>query len=199
MFSDYLLLALIGFAAQLVDGAIGMAFGLISTSAILAMGMAPAQASALVHTAEIFTTAGSAASHIYHRNVDWRLVLRLGVSGVVGAVLGAWVLSNIDGKTIRPFISVYLLAVGVLVLMKATRPIPRSDAPVSAAAATTFFVALGSVPLFDLAALVFGGVFAAPLGGWIVKHIRPRVLMCVVGLLVIALSGWQLARTFALV
>src|SRR5687767_1756521 len=103
---DYLLLAAIGFVAQMVDGSLGMAFGLISTSAMLTMGMAPAQASAIVHTAEIFTTAGSAASHIYHRNVDWRLVLRLGLTGALGAALGAWVLSNIDGKTIRPFIAV---------------------------------------------------------------------------------------------
>src|SRR5437870_5821315 len=76
--TDYIVLGLIGFAAQLVDGALGMAFGVISTSAMLSFGMPPAQASAIVHTAEIFTTAGSAASHIWHRNVDWRLVLRLG-------------------------------------------------------------------------------------------------------------------------
>ncbi|HWP15287.1 MAG TPA: sulfite exporter TauE/SafE family protein, partial [Xanthobacteraceae bacterium] len=97
MLTDLVLLGLIGFAAQLVDGALGMAFGIISTSAMLSMGMPPAQASAIVHTAEIFTTAGSAASHIWHRNVDWRLVLRLGVAGVLGAVLGAWILSNLDG------------------------------------------------------------------------------------------------------
>ena len=72
--TDYVLIGLIGFAAQLVDGALGMAFGVISTTAMLSIGMAPAQASAIVHTAEIFTTGASAGSHIYHRNVDWRLV-----------------------------------------------------------------------------------------------------------------------------
>src|ERR1051325_5798104 len=91
--TDLVLLGLIGFAAQLVDGALGMAFGVISTSAMLSMGVPPAQASAIVHTAEIFTTAGSAASHIWHRNVDWRFVLRLGVAGALGAVLGAWILA----------------------------------------------------------------------------------------------------------
>ena len=88
----------IGFAAQVIDGALGMAFGVVSTSAMLALGMPPAQASAVVHTAEIFTTGASAASHIYHRNVDWRLVTRLGIAGVAGAVLGAWVLSNVDAR-----------------------------------------------------------------------------------------------------
>ena len=126
---DYLLLGAIGFFAQLVDGALGMAFGVISTTAMLSMGMPPAQASAIVHTAEIFTTAGSAGSHIWHRNVDWRLVARLGVAGVLGAVLGAWVLSNVDAGAVRPFISAYLLAVGGFILFKAWRGIPARDAP----------------------------------------------------------------------
>src|SRR3954467_11346952 len=90
---DYVLLGLIGFAAQLIDGALGMAFGVISTTTMLSLGMPPAQASALVHTAEIFTTAGSAASHIWHRNVDWRLVLRLWGRRAAPGGVGAWVLS----------------------------------------------------------------------------------------------------------
>src|ERR1044071_4715850 len=102
MTTDFLLLLGIGFFAQIIDGALGMAFGIISNSAMLAIGMPPAHASALVHTAELFTTGASAASHIYHRNVDWRLVWRLGIAGVLGAVLGAWVLSNIDAAVLRP-------------------------------------------------------------------------------------------------
>src|SRR5580765_3149867 len=94
--TEFLLLIAIGFFAQTVDGVLGMAFGVISTSAMLAIGLPPAQASALVHTAEIFTTGASAASHVYHRNVDWRFVWRLGVAGVLGAILGAWILSNVD-------------------------------------------------------------------------------------------------------
>jgi uncharacterized membrane protein YfcA len=126
---DYVLIGLIGFVAQLVDGALGMAFGVITTTAMLSMGLPPAQASALVHTAEIFTTAGSAASHIWHRNVDWRLVSRLGVAGVLGAVLGAWILSNLDAGVVRPFISAYLLVVGGFILFKAWRGVPARDAP----------------------------------------------------------------------
>ena len=133
MLSDYLLLGAIGFVAQLIDGALGMAFGVISTSAMLTMGVPVAQASAMVHTAEIFTTAASAVSHISHRNVDWKLVTRLGAGGVVGAVLGAWVLSNIDWKHIQPIVACYLMLLGIFILLKAVRKIPQRDAPVSLA------------------------------------------------------------------
>src|SRR5262245_39813729 len=129
MTTDHLLLGAIGFLAQLVDGALGMAFGVLSNAALLTMGIPPAQASAIVHTAEVFTTAGSAASHIYHRNVDWRLVLRVGVAGVAGAVLGAWVLSNVDARVGRPFIAAYLLIMGVVILMRAKRHVPPRDTP----------------------------------------------------------------------
>ena len=246
MLGEYLLLGAIGFAAQLVDGALGMAFGVLSNAALLTMGILPAQASAIVHTAEVFTTAGSAASHVYHRNVDWRLVLRLGVPGVLGAIAGAWVLSNVDSRVGRPFIAAYLMVVGVLILWRASRQIRLRDAPfvwapplgliggfldasggggwgpvvtstligsghaprtavgsvntteffVTTAAATTFFIELGASRLDQLAALVLGGLIAAPLGGWMVKRVQPKVLMILVGTLVIALSLWQLVRTF---
>jgi uncharacterized membrane protein YfcA len=129
MFGDYLLLAAIGFGAQIVDGALGMAFGVVSTTALLAFGIAPAQASAIVHSAEVFTTGASAISHVCHRNVDWRLVVRLGIAGVIGAALGAWVLSNVDASAVRPFIAIYLAAMGIFILVKAWNvPRPR-DAP----------------------------------------------------------------------
>jgi uncharacterized membrane protein YfcA len=127
--TEYLLIAAIGFAAQMVDGALGMAFGVVSTAAMLSIGMPPAQASAIVHTAEIFTTGASATSHIAHRNVDWRLVIRLGVAGVLGAILGAWILSNVDAAIMRPFVALYLILVGVFILLKAWRLAPMRDAP----------------------------------------------------------------------
>src|SRR5437667_9847120 len=104
----FLLLFAVGFVAQLIDGALGMAYGVLSNAAVLTMGLPPAQASALVHTAEIFTTGASAASHIYHRNVDWRIMARLGATGVLGAVLGAWILSNIDIAAARRLVYGYL-------------------------------------------------------------------------------------------
>jgi uncharacterized membrane protein YfcA len=128
MTTDFFLLLAIGFFAQLIDGALGMAYGVLSNSAMLAIGMPPAQASALVHTAEIFTTGASAVSHIYHRNVDWRLVLRLGVTGVLGAILGAWILSNMDVTMARRFVYIYLLLMGFYILWKAARIMPLRQA-----------------------------------------------------------------------
>ncbi len=101
-----------------------MVFGLISTTALLSFGLAPAQASAAVHTAEIATTCVSALSHLLHRNIARRLFVTLSITGVAGGVLGAWVLSNVDGGAIRPFVAAYLLLVGILILLKAARAAP---------------------------------------------------------------------------
>lgn len=120
---DILIFIAIGFAAQLVDGALGMAFGLLSTTSMLAVGVPPATASAITHIAEVFTTAASGASHVYHRNVDWRLVRRLALAGMAGGAIGAYLLSNIDGKVIAPFVSVYLIVLGGYILFKAFRPL----------------------------------------------------------------------------
>ena len=244
MSEDFLLFMAIGFCAQLVDGALGMAFGVISTTAMLTVGVPPAQASAITHTAEIFTTAASGTSHVYFRNVDWRLVLRLGVAGVLGAVAGAWFLSSIDASVARPFVAAYLLVIGALILVKAFRRPPIADASfaiapplglaggfldasggggwgpvvsstligsghaprmvvgsvntteffVTAAAAGTFFVALGITHLYEFAALALGGVLAAPFGGWAAKHIPARLLMALVGIMVVLLSAMQVGR-----
>ena len=99
---------LIGFAAQLVDGALGMAFGQISSTLLISMGVPPAAASAGVHTAETFTTAVSGISHVAHRNVDWRLFFRIVIPGVIGGVLGAYVLTQVDASTAKPFVLAYL-------------------------------------------------------------------------------------------
>jgi uncharacterized membrane protein YfcA len=118
------LLLLIGFCAQLVDGALGMAFGLISTTALVTLGFPPAPASAIAHTAEIFTTGASASWHIYYRNVDWRLVLRIGVAGVAGAAVGAWLVSSVNPLLMRPIVSCYLLVMGVCILLRAVGIVP---------------------------------------------------------------------------
>jgi uncharacterized membrane protein YfcA len=104
---------LIGFAAQLIDGALGMAFGQISSTLLISMGVPPAAASAGVHTAETFTTAVSGISHVAHRNVDWRLFIRIAVPGVIGGVVGAYVLTQIDASTAKPFVLAYLTALGL--------------------------------------------------------------------------------------
>lgn len=120
----------IGFAAQLVDGALGMAFGLItSTLMMTVMGLPPAAASASVHAVETFTTAASGVSHIYHRNVDWKLFARLVIPGVIGGVIGAYVLSSVDGSVARPFVMAYLAAIGVYLLYRAWRGRVEQRAP----------------------------------------------------------------------
>ncbi|MES2058026.1 MAG: sulfite exporter TauE/SafE family protein [Pseudomonadota bacterium] len=119
----------IGFAAQMVDGALGMAFGVISNSLLLFLGVPPAAASAGVHTVETFTTAVSGISHAVHRNVNWKLFFRLMIPGVIGGILGAYVLSNIDASTAKPFILVYLTGIGLYLLFRAVRYPPREKEP----------------------------------------------------------------------
>lgn len=111
---------LIGFFAQVIDGAMGMAFGIISNTLLIWIGVPPAAASAGVHTVETFTTGVSGISHAVQRNVKWRLFLRLVIPGMIGGALGAYVLSNIDAGVAKPFILAYLAGVGVYLLWKST-------------------------------------------------------------------------------
>src|SRR6476620_497706 len=115
----FLLFLVVGVLAQSVDGALGMAYGVISSSVLLALGVPPAMASASVHGAEVFTTAASAGSHIAHRNVDWRLFTPLAIAGVIGGCIGAYVLAGIDGNAIKPFVVAYLAIMGVYILWRA--------------------------------------------------------------------------------
>jgi uncharacterized membrane protein YfcA len=108
----------VGFAAQLVDGALGMAFGIISSTFLISLGVPPASASASVHAVESITTAASGTSHILHRNVDWRLLARLVVPGVAGAILGAFVLTRIHVSLARPLVTAYLLLMGIYLLWR---------------------------------------------------------------------------------
>lgn len=124
MTDDFLIFLAVGFLAQLVDGALGMAYGVVSSTTLLAFGVPPAHASASVHAAEVFTTAASGSSHVWHRNVDWKLVRQLAPAGIVGGVLGAYVLTGIDSDTIKPFVTIYLAVVGLLILFKGIRAFP---------------------------------------------------------------------------
>ena len=108
----------VGFVTQLIDGALGMAFGVISTTLLVSLGVPPAAASAGVHAAETFTTAASGASHILHRNVNWRLFLRLAIPGVIGGVLGAYVLTQVSAEAARPFVLAYLASIGIYLVWR---------------------------------------------------------------------------------
>ena len=110
---------LVGFAAQLVDGALGMAFGVISNTLLVGvMGVPPALASQRVHVVECFTTATSGISHLLHGNVDRELFLRLLVPGMIGGVLGAYVLTSLDAAVVKPFVLLYLTGIGIFILAR---------------------------------------------------------------------------------
>jgi len=116
---NILLFVLVGFLAQMIDGTLGMAYGVSSTSVLLSIGIPPAVASACVHMAEIFTTAVSGLSHLRFGNVHKDLVTRLLIPGVLGGVLGAYILTSVPGDQIKPFIALYLLVMGAIILRKA--------------------------------------------------------------------------------
>lgn len=246
--NDFLLHAGIGFVAQLVDGALGMAYGVTASSLLLGLGIPPALTSATVHAAECFTTGTSALSHHAFGNIDRTLFKRLLLPGMIGAGVGAYLLVNIDGEMLKPWIAGYLLLMGVVILLKAFRDMPPRrvtsklvplgffgalvDAiggggwgpivasnllargnefriTVGSVNAVEFFVTLTASLVFlatlgvshwqIVAGLAVGGVLAAPLGAWLVKRVRPRPMLCLVGLLVIALATRTLVKSLGIV
>jgi uncharacterized membrane protein YfcA len=115
---------LAGFAAQLVDGALGMAYGLTASSLLLSFGLVPATVSATVHAAEVFTTGVSGISHHYFGNVDRKLFFKLVVPGSLGAGIGAYALASLNGEVMAPIVAAYLLVVGAIVIIKAFKEFP---------------------------------------------------------------------------
>lgn len=192
----------VGFAAQLIDGALGMAYGTINTAFLIgALGLPPAAASASVHAAETFTTAASGLSHAYHRNIDWKLFPRLLIPGVVGGVLGAYVLSSMNARVAQPFVMAYLVAIGLYLLYRAWHgpgepAVPRVVEPLGFAGG--FLDAAGG-----------GGWGAIVTSNLLVQGAQPRktvgtvsatefFLTATVSATFIATLGWQ-AFTFATV
>lgn len=144
---------LVGFIAQMIDGSLGMAYGVSANSFLLTVGLQPAIASASVHAAEVVTTLVSGLSHLKFGNVDKRMVLRLLIPGIIGGGLGAYILTSIDGNVIKPWIAIYLLIMGIRILFKAFRPTAEHDREPK----TGLLVALG---------LVGGTCDAIGGGGW---------------------------------
>jgi len=120
---DYniIIFIIFGFIAQIIDGALGMAYGVSSNAFFLSLGVPPAIASACIHTSEMFTTAVSGVSHFKFGNVDKKIFLRLLIPGVIGGVLGAYILTELPGGKIKPFVSLYLLIMGLWILIKVVR------------------------------------------------------------------------------
>jgi uncharacterized protein len=242
------LAVLVGFSAQVIDGALGMAYGISSTTFLMGLGASPAAASGAVHVAEVFTTGLSGASHWRLGNVDWSLFRRIVIPGVLGSVAGAYVLTSIDGQAIKPFVSAYLLLLGLYILRKAwvghvaRRPVAGAQVQALAAAggfldaaggggwgpvvttslvgrgheprttigtvnSAEFFVSLaagGAFVLFGdishgelIAGLVVGGIFAAPLGAVLTRHLSVRVLLWLVGGLITFISTYNIVRALS--
>lgn len=127
MLDQIMIFVLIGFLAQIIDGALGMAYGVSATAFLLSFGVAPALASASVHAAECVTTLFSGLSHLGFGNVEKELFKRLVIPGVIGAFLGAYILTRFPGDMLKPWISAYLLIIGLYILLKAFRTfIPAS-------------------------------------------------------------------------
>jgi uncharacterized protein len=117
---EFFIFLLIGIIAQLVDGTLGMGYGATSTTFLLAMGVPPAISSTGVHVAEMFTTGASAISQHKFGNINKKLLYSLLVPGVLGSLVGAYLLSNvIDGEVIKPYISAYMMVLAVIIIRKA--------------------------------------------------------------------------------
>jgi uncharacterized membrane protein YfcA len=116
---DFAFFLALGFLAQVIDGALGLAYGLITTSVLLASGVPAAGASAAVHAAEVVTTGFSGAAHVWQRNIDWSLVRRLAPAGILGGVIGAYVLTEVPEQSMAAFVTVYLLGMAILILRRA--------------------------------------------------------------------------------
>src|SRR5215217_2906324 len=238
--ANFLLLAIVGLIAQLVDGSLGMAYGVTSQRLLLTVGIAPALASASVHIAEVGTTAASGTSHWRFGNVDWAKVWPLAIPGAIGAFIGAVVLSAfITAEAAEPIVAIFLFGLGVFVLARFSfrrherpvqvRPISRaflaplgliagfldaaggggwgpistptllssgrmeprkvvgtvdtSEFVVAIAASLGFLISLSfaDVPWGVVGAILIGGLIAAPIAAWIVRHLNARVLGTAVG------------------
>ena len=224
-----------------------MAYGQISSTLLISMGVPPAAASAGVHTAETFTTAVSGISHVAHRNVDWRLFVRIAIPGIIGGVLGAYVLTAVDATTAKPIVLAYLTALGLYlfyrgIMHRHTERRPRIVSPlgliggfldaaggggwggivtsnllvqgsnprktIGTVNTAEFFLTLTISATFlwtlgweafttTIVGLLIGGVLAAPLGAVVAKRVEADKLLVMVGVVLIATSGWGLWRLLA--
>ena len=247
------LFGLAGFLAQLVDGTLGMAFGVTSTTTLVALGTTPAVASAAVHLAEVGTSLASGVSHWRFRNIDWRTVGILAVPGAIGAVLGAYVLTSLSTEFAEVWITTILLLLGLYVLIRfaflklgklitTKRPgarflgplgliagfidatggggwgpvatttllssgrleprkvvgsVDTSEFIVALAASLGFFFSLSNEQNLNytvVLGLMAGGVLAAPVAAWLVRHLPPRVLGAAAGGLIVFTNARTLLK-----
>ncbi|WP_444948280.1 sulfite exporter TauE/SafE family protein [Micromonospora ureilytica] len=247
-----LVLALVGLVAQLIDGSLGMAYGLTSSTLLLVAGVAPAAASASVHLAEIGTTLAAGVAHWRFGNVDWRVVTRIALPGAVGAFAGATVLSSISTEAAAPWMAGILFTLGAYLLIRFARPLrtdrvggrlrgrflgplglvagfvdatggggwgpvatpallvsgrmePRkvigsvdtAEFVVAGAASIGFLIGLGTEGFLlpTVAALLIGGLIAAPLAAWLVRIVPAQLLGAAVGGVIVLTNARTLIRS----
>ncbi|NYH42319.1 hypothetical protein HNR22_002046 [Micromonospora jinlongensis] len=247
-----LVLALVGLVAQLIDGSLGMAYGLTSSTLLLVAGVAPAAASASVHLAEIGTTLAAGVAHWRFGNVDWRVVTRIALPGAIGAFAGATVLSSISTEAAAPWMAAILFTLGAYLLIRFARPLrtdrvggrlrgrflgplglvagfvdatggggwgpvatpallvsgrmePRkvigsvdtSEFVVAGAASVGFLIGLGTEGFLlpTVAALLIGGLIAAPLAAWLVRIVPAQLLGAAVGGVIVLTNARTLLRS----
>ncbi|MDG4840545.1 sulfite exporter TauE/SafE family protein [Micromonospora sp. WMMD967] len=247
-----LVLALVGLVAQLIDGSLGMAYGLTSSTLLLVAGVAPAAASASVHLAEIGTTLAAGVAHWRFGNVDWRVVTRIALPGAIGAFAGATVLSSISTEAAAPWMAGILFTLGAYLLIRFARPLrtgrvggrlrgrflgplglvagfvdatggggwgpvatpallvsgrmePRkvigsvdtAEFVVAGAASVGFLIGLGTEGFLlpTVAALLVGGLIAAPLAAWLVRIVPAQLLGAAVGGVIVLTNARTLIRS----
>jgi uncharacterized protein len=168
--TDLILVGIAGFAASMVDGALGMGFGPTSSSILLSSGISPAAASATVNIAKVATGISAGISHWKFKNIDRRLVLKLAIPGVIGAIIGTTVLANVDGKSIRPYLAALLILVGLRILLRFSRPLPPPSLAPQERADGKADTGARSAPQFNdrgtEIAGVAGGVTNGLIGAW---------------------------------
>lgn len=195
--AEFWMFVAIGLAAQLIDGALGMAYGLVSSSILLAMGVPPASVSASVHAAEVVTTGISGASHHVLGNVDRRLLVGLAVPGAIGGALGAYVLTRLDGDALKPWIHAYLLVLAVVIVLRAVgRRIPRREVRRVGllGGLSGFFDAIGGGgwgPLATSTLLAHGGRARTTIGTVSAAEFVVTLVISLTFLLTIGISHWQ--------
>jgi uncharacterized protein len=166
---ELFIVALAGFVAAMVDGALGMGFGPTSSSILLSTGLSPAAVSTTVNLAKVATGAVAGVAHWRFRNIDRRLVLQLAIPGCIGALVGVTVLNNVDGDQLKPILAVILILVGLRILVRFSRPL-RVAVRAAANGDTTGDPDSGTAPEFDergvLLAAGTGGVTNGLVGAW---------------------------------
>lgn len=216
MEQNIIIFIIFGFTAQMIDGALGMGYGVSSNTFLLSLGIPPSIASACIHTSEMFTTAVSGISHFKFGNVDRKIFLRLLIPGVIGGILGAYILTELPGGKIKHFVSIYLMIMGIMILIKVFKKTPQRKTrmiPLGLVGGffdaiggggwgpivTSTLVANGNNPRFAVGSVNSAEFFVtvaesitffATIGGLLLQHWEKIVGLMIGGVLAAPMAAW---------